>query len=310
MYSGLATAESQMAGAPASHALRRIVMISDGRANVGPSTPEALGALAETGLRRSRAQVTSLGVGIDYDENTLNALSFRTSGRMYHIGEPREMAGILRSEIGLLDATVASDASLEIVPAPGVLVLDADGLRAEHRDGGLRVPLGALYAGQHREALVRVRIVDPGVFEGHARPLASVRLRFRDASEGDLERIQEVVARAQLSNDQDAIARSVSSRTKAIVAIMEASKTQLSAAQRINDGNFADADKDLERAQQGLAAQARIVTAPAEKKRLEAAASKVGATRAAAQAMPAKPKAVQRAQALEINADAMHSAGY
>ena len=52
------------------HAVRRVVVISDGIANVGPSSPEALGALAERGLR-FRAQVTSLGVGNDYDERTL-----------------------------------------------------------------------------------------------------------------------------------------------------------------------------------------------------------------------------------------------
>jgi hypothetical protein len=102
----------------------------------------------------------------------------------------------------------------------------------------------------------------------------------------------------------------VSSRTKAIVAIMDASKTQMAAAQRINDGDFIDADKELERAQHTLAAQARNVTAPEEKKRLETAATQVASARAAARAMPSKPKADQRAGALQINADAMHAAGF
>lgn len=309
MFSGLTLAESQLATAPASHALRRIVVISDGIANVGPSSPDILGSIAERGLR-ARAQITSFGVGTDYDERTLNALSVRSNGRLYHIGEPREMAGILRNELALLDATLASDAFVEVVPAPGVQVLGADGLRAELRDGGLRIPLGALHAGQHREALVRVRISDPGAFEGHTRSLASVRLRFRDSSEGDLERIQEVVARTQLTSDDAAVARTVSSRTKAIVAIMEASKTQMQAAQRINDGNFVDADKELERAQQTLSAQARVVTAPAEKKRLEVAANKVATARATTRMMPSAPKPVQREGALKLNADAMHAQGF
>ena len=309
MFSGLNLAESQMAGAPASHALRRVVMISDGIANVGPSSADVLGAVAERGLR-NRAQVTSFGVGTDYDERTLNALSVRSNGRLFHIGEPRDMQNVLKNELALLDATVASDSFVEVMPAPGVQLLGADGLRTEMRDGAMRIPLGALHAGQHREALVRVRITDPAAFEGHSRSLASVRLRFRDAAEGDLERVQEVVARTQLSNDEGAVARSVNSRTKAIVAIMDASKTQLEAAQRINDGNFIDADKELERAQQTLSAQARVVTAPAEKRRREAAASKVATARATTRAMPSKPKADQRAGALEINADAMHSAGF
>lgn len=310
MFSGLTLAESQMASAPSSHGLRRVVVISDGIANIGPSSPESLGAIAERGLG-NRAQVTSLGVGNDYDERTLNALAIRSSGRLYHLSEPREMATILGSELRLLDATMASEAFVEVVPAPGVQLLGAEGIHADFaHGGGMRIPLGALHAGQHREALVRVRITDPSLFEGRARSLASVRLRFRDAAEGDLERIQEVVARTQLTSDDGAVARTVNSRTKAIVAIMDASKTQLEAAQRMNDGNFVDADKELERAQQTLAAQARVVTAEPEKKRLEAAASKVAATRAAARAMPAKPKAEQRDGALQLNADAMHQAGF
>ena len=48
-----------------------------------------------------------------------------------------------------------------------------------------------------------MRIVDPAAFEGHSRSLASVRLHFRDPADGDLERIQEVVARTQLSSDDE-----------------------------------------------------------------------------------------------------------
>ena len=99
-------------------------------------------------------------------------------------------------------------------------------------------------------------------------------------------------------------------RTKAIVAIMDASKTQLEAAQRINDGNFVDADKELAKAEHALTAQAQVVTAPAEKKRLEAAAGKVATARAQTRAMPSAPRAVQREGALKLNADAMQSAGF
>jgi Ca-activated chloride channel family protein len=310
MFDGLTLAEGQVAAAPPTHTIRRIVVISDGIANVGPSTPETLGAIAERGLR-FRAQVTSLGVGNDYDERTLNALAVKSSGRLYHLGEPREMATILKNEVDLLNATLASDSFVEVVPAPGVQLVGADGIRADwHEAGSLRIPLGALHSGQHREALVRVRITDPAAFEGQTHPLASVRLRFRDAQDGDLERVQEVVARTLLTGDENAVASHVSSRTKAIVAIQESAKIRMNAAQRINDGQFIEAEKDLARAEAVLAAQARIVSAPAEKKRLADVQTKVAAARATTQAMPSKPKAAQRGDALEMNADGMKAMGF
>lgn len=313
IFEGLSLAEGQMQAAPETHPLRRIVMISDGQANVGPSSPEILGSVAERGLR-FHTQVTSLGVGIDYDERTLDALSVRSSGRLFHIENPEQTAKILKDEMNLLDGTVASDAFVEIVPAPGIAVTGADGVRTEWRNDGeratLRIPLGALFAGQHREALVRVRITDPSMFEGHSRSVASVRLRFKDASEGDLERIQEVVARTALSNDGAAVASAKSERANAIAAVVSASKAQLDAAQRVNDGNFVDADKELAKAQQALASQAQVAKDDAQKKRLQVAAEHVAQSRAATGAAAAAPAPAKRARALEINADAMHGYGF
>jgi hypothetical protein len=53
-----------------------------------------------------------------------------------------------------------------------------------------------------------------------------------------------------------------------------------------------------------------VVTAPAEKKRLAEAQNKVAAARATTQAMPSKPKAMQRADALEMNASGMKDMGF
>ena len=309
MFDGLTMGESQVAQAPASHAVRRVVVISDGIANVGPSSPETLGAIAQRGLR-FQAQVTSLGVGNDYDERTLDALAVNSSGRLYHLSEPKEMASILKGELDLLDQTLASNAFVEIVPAPGVQLAGADGIRADWAgDGALRIPLGALHSGQHREALVRVRLTDPAAFEGSSHPLASVRLRFKDATDGGLERVQEVVARTQLTRDEGLVASTASSRTKAIVAIQESARLQVQAAQRVNDGDFSAADKELARAEASLQAQASM-TKGAEKTRIVEAQKKVASVRAAAAAAPSKPKAEQRKMSLEMNASGMHDAGF
>ncbi|MEO8875856.1 MAG: VWA domain-containing protein, partial [Polyangiaceae bacterium] len=158
LFDGLALGEAHVARAPETHAVRRVVVISDGQANIGPSSPAELGQLAERGVR-FHAQVTSLGVGNDYSEQTLNALAVRSSGRLYHIDDPKEMAGMLRHELDLLQSTVASDAFVEVVPAPGVQLISADGIRGDmSSDGSMKIPLGTLFGGQHREALVRLRV--------------------------------------------------------------------------------------------------------------------------------------------------------
>jgi Ca-activated chloride channel homolog len=219
MFDGLTLSESHLAGSPATHSVRRVVILSDGRANVGRSSAAELGNIAERGLA-SRVQVTSLGVGLDYDETTLNALSVRSSGRLYHIGDPREMMATLQREVALIGDTVASDASLEVVPAPGVRVIGAEGVHSTWNGRAFRIPLGALFAGQHREALVRVAL--DGSEAQTERPLASVRLVYRDPRDGDLERVKETVARVSFSSDDAAVARGADERVKAMVSLVEA----------------------------------------------------------------------------------------
>jgi Ca-activated chloride channel family protein len=308
MFDGLGLGEAHVARAPVTHAVRRVVVISDGIANVGPSSPQALGALAERGLR-FQAQVTSLGVGTDYDERTLDALAVRSTGRLYHLSEPREMASLLQHELDLLRSTVATDAFVEIVPAPGVELLSVEGCRSERgMNGTLRLPLGALFSGQHREALVRIRVDDARVVTSRA--LASVRLHFDDPGEGDLPRIQEVVAHAGFSDDGTLVARSENAKTKSIVAVLDASRLELGASQAAGTGDFAVADKKLAQAQSALESRAARVTDQAERSRLVAVAHKVAKARAAVQAAPSAPAPARRDITLELNAAGMHDSGF
>src|SRR5262249_36122206 len=95
MYDGLRTGEARASQAPATHPVRRVVIISDGIANVGPCSLDDLGNLAAQGTE-SGVQVSAIGVGMDYDEHTLSSLAVRSSGRLYHLAEPSQMATILR----------------------------------------------------------------------------------------------------------------------------------------------------------------------------------------------------------------------
>lgn len=309
MFDGLQLAEMHVAQAPADHPVRRIVMISDGQANVGPSSPEALGELAGRSLA-SGAQVTSLGVGLDYDERTLDAIAERTSGRLFHVGDPREMEGTLEHEIALLSSTVADQAMIDIVPAPGVEIEGVDGARMTWGPGrAAQVPLGALYTGQHREALVRVRLSGGSV--GAQRALASVRLTFRDPTENDVERVQEVLARVTTSDDPAAVAEHANAQTHAMIATVAAAKTELLAAQDVGAGDYAQAQSQLAAAEQNLRDEAARTKDAGAKRKLDDAVQTVASARAHASAAAAAPSApAARSDVLEMNKAAMGAMGY
>lgn len=310
LFDGMRLGEARAMSAPSSHAIRRVVLISDGIANVGPTSTDILGALAQRGADQG-VQVTAIGVGLDYDESTLNAFAMRSSGRLYHLAEPGALASILEREMGLLKATAVTNAVVEIVPAPGVQLLGADGVRADWNNGSLKVPMGTMFGGQHREMLVRVRVTAQA--DG-THPLASVRLHFSDPSEGNLSRVQEVIARYQVTNDVGELERHANAKTKTIMAVQEAGRLAMEASKKANADNFEQAEKDLAAAETRLRQAAAATTSTADKKRMEAVASNMArareGTRAAAAAPAAAKPAAKRASALESNRSAMDAYGY
>lgn len=310
LYAGLQAGETRAMSAPPSHSVRRVIVISDGMANIGPSTPEELGALAAQGTDHN-VQVSAIGVGLQYDERTLGALAMRSSGRLYHLEQPSQMAAILQTEFDRLANTSATDAYVELTPAPGQELIGVESAQFERApDGKLRVPLGALFSGQHRELLVRTRVQ---VQREGAMPVATARLVYRDVSGGRAQRAQQLAlsingtldpSRARAPAAQDA-------RVNAMVASHDAAQAQLRAVALLNQGQATQAAQEFERVEQQLRrAQASAAAAPASvQANIARQAEGVSRSRVRA-AEAARRPASSRAAALGANADAFSAMGY
>jgi Ca-activated chloride channel family protein len=251
MHRGLIAALRSANATPSSHPLRRVILISDGRANQGLASPAALGGLAAQ-QAASGVEVTTLGVGLDYDEHTLAAIAQRSAGRLYHLDDPAQLAAALREEIRSLSGAVATDATIEVTAAPGVTLVGAEGGAAETEPGRLRMHLGDLHGGRHHEVLVRVRAETdaPG---SHA--LAFVRLTCREVTGLRAEHLETLALTYAVTSTAQALRSD--GRVQTIVATRAASQLQLRAVDHLNRGDVASADRDLAEAQVQLRAAAR-----------------------------------------------------
>jgi len=311
LFEGIRMGGMNLMDAPSTHAVRRIVLVSDGIATAGPTSREILGALADKASLHG-VQVTAVGVGLDYDEGTLNDIAMRSSGRLYHVGNSTQLATMLEQEMKLLRGTRAANAFVDVMPGAGVTLTGVDGTRTQTREGGgLRIPIGALFAGQRREFLVRARVDAPN--EGsHA--IASVRLHFSDPADGNLERVQEAVARYDVTTDQTRFANLKDERVQGIWSLAEASRATQRAADQIEGDRFDDAERDLAKVEKQLQVQAAASKDAKTRVRIEDNARMVGQARAsaggAAKAPAAAKPAAKRAAKLEANDAYMDSAGY
>jgi Ca-activated chloride channel family protein len=158
----------------------RVVLISDGLANVGISDQRGVSALSRRALNEG-VHVTSMGVGADFDANMMTAIAEHGGGHYYFIDDSSAMATIFSKELQTLLATVAKQAELHLTMAQGVELLEVYGYTFEQRGGTAVVRLPDIYGGLDRKVMLRLRV--PAGAEG-ARSLASVALRFVDAETG------------------------------------------------------------------------------------------------------------------------------
>lgn len=308
MYGGLTAAQGAVDAAPPTHSVRRVVVISDGRANVGPSAPEAFGDLAARGTENG-TQISAIGVGLDYDENTLGALAVRSAGRLYHLEAPEQMASILHDELELLGQTVASNAVIEVVTEPGVVIEGTGNVRVDREGDRVRIPLGALHARQHRELLLRVRV--PTTADAGTRNLARATLRYEQPGAGP-QRSAPVDLNVEVTRDADAARAQGPDRVVAMVTRFEAAQSQLRAAQMLNEGRAREAEEELQRTEANLRRAASVqFSDEAVQGELRRQADSVARGRSAAtRARSAPSPAAARGASLQNSSDAMHVYGY
>ena len=312
MHDGLTTATNQMWSTPDTHLVRRLVVISDGKATVGPTDPSQLGNVAQVGLNQG-IQVTALGVGLDYDELTLNELAVRSSGRLYHVEKSQQLPGIVEDEVALLESTAAANAVVEIEAAPGVQILGTDVAQGSWSQRKLVVPLGTMFGGQSRELLVRARTRSDGT-EGR-KALAAVRLRFRDPNESGLARVQEAVLAGTFTDDPAMVTKNPNGRTNLLIAMREASTFTQQASQQLNRGDLDAAEVQLAQAEKKLRDQAKVATSAADRRRAEASAARIssqrkGITKAKKKKDAGARKKASRALSLESNDATMDAFGF
>ena len=156
----------------------RMLLLSDGQANVGPSTPDDLGRLG-TALMKEGIAVTTVGVGTDYNEDLMTRLSQASDGNAYFAAKSSELPRIFAAELGGVLKVVARQVVLEITCTGGVKPLRIIGREGRIHGETVELTLNQLYGGQEKFALIEVEI--PAAHAEEVRDIAVASCRYADA---------------------------------------------------------------------------------------------------------------------------------
>jgi Ca-activated chloride channel family protein len=156
----------------------RVILMSDGQANVGPRSADDLGRLG-TELVDQGISVTTVGLGMDYNEDLMAALARRSDGNTYFAAQARDLPRIFDEELGDVLSIVARRVVLEIDFPHGARPVRIVGREGRVEDGRAVVELNQIYGGQEKFALIEVE-VEPGRADA-VREVARARVRYEDA---------------------------------------------------------------------------------------------------------------------------------
>jgi len=137
--------------------VNRVILLSDGLANVGPSSPQDLARLG-TALGKEGISVTTVGVGTDFNEDLMTRLAGRSDGNHYFVESSRDLARIFAAELGDVLSVVARRVVVEVELPEGVHPVRIIGREGRILGNRVELQMNQVYGGQQKFALVEVQV--------------------------------------------------------------------------------------------------------------------------------------------------------
>jgi Ca-activated chloride channel family protein len=171
--------------------VNRIIIVSDGFANIGPSTPKELGSLAAS-LSKENIVITTIGLGLGYNEDLMTQLTVKSDGNHAFAENATDMISFFDHEFGDIFSVVAQEVNVTIIGVEGVRPIRVVGREAEIQAQQVSVKLNQLYGGQEKYVLLELEI--PPTQVNQKRVIVGVAVVYRNLGADSSERLSSIVS--------------------------------------------------------------------------------------------------------------------
>ena len=180
--------------------VNRIVLLSDGLANIGPSSPGDLAELG-TSLGREGIAVTTIGLGLDYNEDLMTKLAQKSDGNHMFAENAADLEQAFMREFGDVLTVVAQEVKTTIRCAEGVRPVRMLGREADIAGQNISFTLNQLYGGQTKYAIVEVEV--PGQAATSSLQLATASVSCMSIASKTTETMQSTVLASFTDSPQE-----------------------------------------------------------------------------------------------------------
>ncbi len=137
--------------------VNRVILLSDGLANIGPDSPSELEQLGES-LIKEGISVSTMGLGLGYNEDLMSRLALASSGNHVFIEDAENLVQVFQNEFDDVLSVVAQKIRLNIKLAEGIRPVKVLNYPADITGQHVSIDLGQLYSKQERYFVLEVEI--------------------------------------------------------------------------------------------------------------------------------------------------------
>ncbi len=224
--------------------VNRIILLSDGLANVGPSTPAELGRFGAS-LIKENISVSTIGVGVDYNEDLMTALSQNSDGNFYYVENSGDLPRIFSKELGSALKVAAKSIRVKITCPEGVKPQGILGHQCRIDGNTIEMNFNQVYGGHEKSLILQVEV--PPKSAGSQADVARVEVDYKGLEGKYKHRVVDAVT-ASFSADQQLISKNINRKVQADVAVQKGAVLREEAVQQADQGNFVEAKQKLQQA--------------------------------------------------------------
>jgi Ca-activated chloride channel family protein len=238
--------------------VNRIILLSDGIANVGPDSPSALGDLGAS-LRREGMSVSTIGLGLDYNEDLMTRLAQTSDGNHAFVQEPHDLARIFDLEFQDALAVVARDLKVTLEFQGGAVPLRILNRPGQVSGTKVNLDLAQLAAGQEKYFLLEVEV--PSLAAGKTVDLVAVKTTYGNLATG---KATTLTAKAAVSGSVDlaVVKKSVRQDVVEAVGVQQYVEASQKAIELRDKGDTQGAAQVLQESEASLQSLNRMLSAP------------------------------------------------
>ena len=239
IFEGVSLAQDELGKFLSKDRVNRMILLSDGQANIGPSSPDELGRLGAV-LRKHDISASTIGLGLDYNEDLMTRLAGKSDGNSYFAKNASDLPPIFAAELKDALSVVAQSVKLRVEFENGTLPTEILGREGRIDGNSVILDFNQIYGGQEKFVIVNATV--PAGEPAQTRQIARARATYFNPF-NERETVASATGRIRYSADAGVVEKSADIAVQKDLLLLE-NAIALERAIELNDaGRNADAAK-------------------------------------------------------------------